>query len=122
MVDKSFMFYVLVIIASIYFFPIQDRVHKTYNDSFITINAIGKEVLLVDREPFEVQLDAWQKCTLKEDFLDLYPHFEDMKYFISQRIIADELQTYLYEKLDKIEHQFFSGQISAREAKKRLSR
>ena len=117
MVDKSFMFYVLIIIASFYFFPKSTDRIKNYDNSYQSVNNLGVEILVVDHEPLSIQKMAWNKSSLKDDFLEFFPHFEDMKYFISERIVGDALQAYLYKKLDELEHQFFSGTISSQKAK-----
>lgn len=117
MVDKSFMFYVLIIIASFYFFPKETDRIKNYDNSYLSINNLGVEILVVEYEPLSIQKTAWNNSQLKEDFIDFFPHFEDMKYFISERIVGDELQNYLYKKLDELEHQFFSGTISSQKAR-----
>jgi hypothetical protein len=51
----------------------------------------------------------------------LFPDFGDMKNFVKDRIIGDVLQRKLLTQVNSVEDKYFSGAITADQAKQELS-
>ena len=90
-------------------------------DKYKTVDSIGQDVLDVTNTPRSTQLAAWNASTIKDEFLDFFPAFDEMRLFLTDRIRGEELITTLTALIDDIEDKFFSGTISPDQAKKELS-
>jgi len=132
--DKSYLVFIAIGIGAIYFvtnfigdiqkeddiFRNDDyRVEHQY-DEYSTVDSIGQEILDVTGADRETQLAAWNKSLLKEDFLMLFPSFDEMKVFIKERVRGEALTSKLLDTVNKAEDEFFSGTLSAEGAKRRL--
>ena len=92
--------------------------HK-YNQ-YQSVDSIGQEILELTGVDSATQLAAWKESKLKDEFLDLFPDFSDMKRFVKERIRGDILQTKLSRLIDDVENKYFSGVINAEQAKREL--
>lgn len=57
----------------------------------------------------KTQLGAWNNSLLKDEFLDLFPDFTEMKNFINDRVRGKILKDKLTKTVTTIEDKFFSG-------------
>jgi len=133
--DKSLMIFIGIGIGFLYFITTfigdiqaEDDAYqnKDYNtkhlyDKYQTVDNIGQEILDLTGAPKSVQFSAWNDSLLKDDFLELFPDFSEMKLFVNDRIIGKELQNKLNHNLEGVEDKFFSGDMTAEQAKRELS-
>ncbi|WP_295420155.1 hypothetical protein [Sulfurovum sp.] len=132
--DKSLLIFILVGLGFLYLITnflgdIQKEDEKFQNkgyqqehryDQYHSVDSIGQEILnLVDADA-KTQIEAWQASALKQEFLELFPDFADMKRFVKERIRGDALQTTLLKHIDTVEGKFFSGAMTAEQAKRSL--
>ena len=89
-------------------------------DQYKTVDSIGQDVLDVTDAPQNIQLEAWNASTLKDEFLDFFPAFDEMRLFITDRVRGEELVNELTTLVDSIEDKFFSGDITTDQAKRKL--
>jgi len=133
--DKSLMIFIAIGIGALYLVTnfigdIQAEDEQYSNsgykqehiyDKYQTTDSVGQSILDVTGAPNKMQLDAWNHSMLKDDFLDLFPDFTEMKNFINDRLRGKILQDKLNKKVIEIEDKFFSGGITAEDAKRELS-
>jgi hypothetical protein len=132
--DKGFFLFVLFGMGFLYFVTnfigdIQedDEVYQNNEykqehkyDQYQHIDSIGQEILNLTGVDTQTQIAAWNASGLKQELLELFPDFGDMKRFVKERVEGDPIQTKLIEHIDRIEGQFFSGKINAEKAKQVL--
>ena len=133
--DKSFMIFVALGMGFLYFVTtfiggIQEEDdayrNKDYNqerqyDQYQSVDSIGQGILDLTGTDSKTQLGAWNSSMLKEEFLDLFPRFDEMKDFTKDRIRGKILQDKLTQTLNTIEDGFFSGTMDSEQAKRMLS-
>lgn len=133
--DKSLMIFIAIGMGFLYFvtsfvgdIQAEDDAYRnnSYNEEekynkYKTLDSIGQDILDVTGENAKMQLDAWNHSELKEEFLELFPDFSAMKEFVSDRLRGKILQGKLKSKINTIEDKFFSGGITAEDAKRELS-
>ena len=132
--DKGFLVFMAIGLGAVYMVinfigDIQEEDDKYSNndykiahqyDQYKTVDSIGQDVLDVTDASRDIQLKAWNTSTLKEEFLEFFPAFDEMKLFITDRLRGEELINTLTILVDDIEDRFFSGEITAEKAKKQL--
>ena len=132
--DKSFMVYLAIGIGFMYVITkyvgdiqAEDEVYRNdgYNEEmkyekYKTVDSIGQDILDLSGADASTQYAAWNKSQLKDEFLDIFPNFSEMKSFAKDRIRGKILQDKLINKLSDIEDRFFSGTVSAEQAKREL--
>jgi hypothetical protein len=133
--DKSFMIFVALGMGFLYFvttfigdIQAEDEAYqnKDYNqerkyDQYQSVDSIGQGILDLTGADAKTQLGAWNSSMLKEEFLDLFPRFDEMKDFANDRIRGKILQDKLIQTLNTIEDKFFSGTMDSEQAKRELS-
>jgi len=133
--DKSLMFFIAIGIGALYLvtnfigdIQAEDDAYSnnTYQqehiyDKYRTVDSVGQDILDVTGATAKIQLGAWNSSMLKDEFLDLFPDFSEMKNFINDRLRGKILQDKLTKKVTEIEDKFFSGGITAEDAKRELS-
>ncbi len=133
--DKSFFIFVSVAAVIMYFLigfigDVQKEETKYSNEGYIkdhlydeykSKDSIGRDVLNLLGADHKTQVAAWNESKLKKEFLLLFPDFQEMKKFSQERIIGEYLRKKLLSRINLVEDRFFSGHISAPEAKKELS-
>ena len=133
--DKSFFIYVLAAAAVIYYltgfigdvqedeakYSNEDYALKHKYDEYKGKDSIGRDILNLLGADHKTQVDAWNDSNLKVEMLFLFPDFEEMKKFSQERIIGSYLRNKLLTRINLVEDKFFSGKISAPQAKKDLS-
>jgi len=98
----------------------QYKVEHKY-DQYQKVDSIGQAILVFDNIDLKTQVAAWQASELKEEFLELFPDYTEMKKFIKDRTRGEALQAKVLKVIDNVEGKFFSGTLSAEQAKQMLS-
>ena len=129
--DKTFLVYLAVGIGFLYFInsyvgDIQAEDEKYSNseygqehkyDAYKGVDSIGRDILNLFGADSMTQVAAWNESNIKDEFLSLFPDFGEMKKFVDERINGDILSRKLLSKINLIEDKFFSGSITAEQAK-----
>jgi len=97
---------------------IEQEEHKY--DKYMSSDSIGRTILIVDGIDRKIQLEAWKYSSIRKDFLSFYPHFDEMKKIIQERVMTPNFKTYLLDKVKKVERDFLSGALDAEQAKRKL--
>ena len=133
--DKSLMIFIAIGMGFLYFITsfvggiqAEDDAYRNndYNqehiyDQYKMVDSIGQDILDLTGAQENVQIAAWNDSSLKDDFLELFPDFEEMKLFVSDRIVGEALQNKLNQKLQEVEDKFFSGSMTVEQAERELS-
>jgi len=133
--DKSLMIFIAIGVGFLYFvtsfvgdIQAEDEAYRnnSYNEEekynkYKAVDSIGQDVLDVTGANTNMQVDAWNHSALKEEFLAFFPDFSTMKEFANDRVRGDALKSKLNTKINTIEDKFFSGGITAEDAKRELS-
>ena len=134
--DKSFMVFIAVGLGFLYFITNfvgdiqkEDEVYRNndYNqehkyDQYLAVDSVGRNILKLSAADEATQKAAWNETVLREEYLSLFPDFEYMKTFLKERIKGEPLQTKLLKQLADVEEKFFSGGITADQAKEALDK
>ena len=132
--DKSLLVFIAIGAGFLYFITsfvgdIQEEDDKYQNieyqkkhmyDQYQSVDSIGREILDLTGLDAATQMAAWKKSRLKEEFLELFPDFSEMKKFIKERTRGDALQAELFKSVDEVESKYFSGTMNAEQAKRAL--
>jgi len=133
--DKTFLVFVIIGIGFLYFVTnfvggIQEE-DETYSnseysqehkyDKYKSIDSVGQNNLNFIGVDMPTQIAAWNASQLKEEFLALFPDFGDMKHFAKDRIVGEAFQAKLLAQIASVEDKFFSGSMTAEQAKQALS-
>jgi len=133
--DKSLFVFIAIGAAFLYFitnfigdiqkeddkFQNQEYKQKHKYDQYLSVDSIGQEILDVVGVDSATQVAAWNESRLKQEFLQLFPDFDEMKKFIKMRIRGEALQKKLYSTVDRVEGEYFSGTMNAEQANRALS-
>ena len=133
--DKSFFVFILIGLGFLYFITtfigdIQEDDEKYRNKGYIqehkydkyqTVDEIGQDILNLLGADVGTQVAAWNNSQLKDELITLFPDFGDMKNFVKDRIKGDALSTKLLAQIKSVEDKFFSGTMTADQAKQELS-
>lgn len=132
--DKAFLVYVAVGIGFLYFITsfvgdIQAEDEKYRNDGYNQehlydkykgVDSVGRDVLNLLGENPATQVAAWNESNLKNEFLDIFPDFEEMRKFAKERVNGKALNAKLQAQINSAEDKFFTGVVTAEEAKQQL--
>lgn len=94
---------------------------KHLYDKYKTVDSIGQDILDLTGADEKTQIGAWNESMLKDEFIELFPNFSEMKNFVEDRVRGKILKDKLLNTITKIEDQFFGGGITAEDAKRELS-
>ncbi len=133
--DKSFLVFVVIGLGFLYLTvnfvgDIQEDDEKYRNkgydqkhmyDKYQTVDSVGQEVLNLLGADAKTQIAAWNKTKLKDEYILLFPDFGSMKTFVNDRINGEVLKTKLLTQIKSVEDRFFSGDITADQAKQEFS-
>jgi len=133
--DKSLMIFIALGMGFLYFvtnfiggIQAEDEAYqnKDYNqerkyDKYQGVDSIGQGILDLTGADAKTQLAAWNNSMLKDEFLENFPNFDEMKHFVNDRIRGKLLQDKLNNTINTIEDKFFSGTMDAEQAKRELS-
>ena len=133
--DKSLMIFIAIGLGFLYFvtnfvgdIQAEDDVYANNEykqehkyDAYKTVDSIGQDILDLTGADAKTQLGAWNSSLLKDEFLENFPNFDEMKHFVNDRIRGKLLQDKLNNTINTIEDKFFSGTITAEQAKRELS-
>jgi hypothetical protein len=132
--DKSLFIFIMSGVGFLYFVTtfvgdIQAEEDKYQNKAYQeeekysqydTVDSVGDTVLDVTGADTATQLKAWEKSSIKNDFLDTFPDFSTMKTFAKERVRGEPLVTSLMKIINSVEDKYFSGTITAEQAKREL--
>jgi hypothetical protein len=132
--DKSLFIFIVIGLGFLYFITtfigdIQEEDDKYQNkgyqqehkyDQYQSVDSIGQTILDLTGADIKTQVAAWNTSQLKNEFLENFPDFSAMKTFVKERIRGDNLQIKLIKNIDNVENKYFSGTISAEQAKQTL--
>ncbi|MCD6212450.1 MAG: hypothetical protein J7J02_05635 [Sulfurovum sp.] len=133
--DKSFLIFIAIGLGFLYLTvnfvgDIQEDDEKYRNkgydqkhmyDKYQTVDSVGQEVLNLLGADAKTQIAAWNKTKLKDEYILLFPDFGSMKNFVNDRINGEALKTKLLTQINSVEDRFFSGSITADQAKQEFS-
>ena len=86
-------------------------------DKYRSKDSIGQETLNLLNADVKTQTEAWKHSGLRQEFLDLFPDFDNMKQFIEGRISGEPIKSKIIKKIDMIQDKYLSGSIQAEQAK-----
>ena len=132
--DKTLLIFIAIGVGFLYFvtnfigdIQAEDEVFRnnSYNEKekynkYNAVDSIGQDILDLTGANANIQVDVWNRSILKEEFLAFFPDFSTMKDFVNDRIVGDVLKNKLINKVNMIEDKFFSGGITAEDAKREL--
>jgi hypothetical protein len=132
--DKSFLIYLAFGAGFFYFITTfigdlekEDDKQYQYNKKqtkkyakYKTVDSVGQEVLDVTGSTLAVQIDVWHHSDLKNELISIFPNFSEMKFFISDRIVGEELENKLLQVVADVEDGVISGTMSIKQAKMKL--
>ncbi len=132
--DRSLLIFIAVGVGFLYFitnfvgeiqkeddkYQNQEYQQKHKYDQYKSVDSIGQEILELTGADAATQVAAWKESRLKQEFLALFPDFDDMKKFVKMRIRGDVLQAKLLKMIDDVEGKYFSGTMNAEQAKRAL--
>lgn len=133
--DKSLLIFIAVGMGFLYFitnfvgeiqkdddkYQNQEYQEKHMYDQYQGFDSIGQKILDLTGADAATQIAAWKESKLKHEFIALFPDFGEMKKFVKERIRGNILKTKLLKTLDDVESKYFSGTMSAEQAKRVLS-
>jgi len=93
--------------------------NETYKE-YLSTDSVGQSILDVSGEDEALQMSAWNNSELKDEFLELFPDFAEMKNFIDDRIRGEKFKNKLIQEMNAIENEFASGHIGVEEAKRKF--
>jgi len=101
----------------------QNEEYKERNQfsKYQTTDSIGRSILDLTGVDSSTQLKAWNKSNLKNEFIAVFPDFDEMKKFVKERTRGEALQNKLRKTINTVENGYFSGTMSAEEANRMLS-
>ncbi|RLA71439.1 MAG: hypothetical protein DRG09_00250 [Epsilonproteobacteria bacterium] len=131
--DKSFMMFIAIGIGFLYFvtnfvgelqeddsLQNSEYTEKHKYDAYQSADSIGREILDMTGASASVQVAAWNKSKLKDEFLMLFPDFSEMKIFAQERVRGTVLQEKISQSIDNVENEYFSGTLNTEGAKRAL--
>lgn len=134
MIDRNFIIFLAIGIGSIYYLTnmvddldrekekrekAEEAVNKYVYNKF---DNVGRQILDVyDLSPDE-QIYQWHNSIIKPLFLEDFPNFIAMKGFVEDRVHGEYLKTRLFQKIESVEKQYFSGSLDPERAKKELGK
>ena len=89
-------------------------------DQYQKVDSIGQAMLVFDNVDAKTQIAAWHVSELKQEFLELFPDYSEMKKFVKERTRGDALQAKVLKVIDNVEGKFFSGALDTEQAKQML--
>ena len=100
----------------------QEKAMISGDKSNYTVDAQGNEVLKLDTLSYQEKKNLWKHSLLKEDMLELFPRFSEIKYFIENHIEDDgAFKEALLEHVEGVELKYIGGTLTGESAKSTLS-
>ena len=127
--DKSLLFYIIVgmgfaHIVTSFVGGIQDRDDKSPKEGGVAqynrIDSVGDTALALTNVDPAMPLTVWHKSSMKDDSLDLFPNFIEMKMFVKEKIKGKMIVSKKKKKIKDKEGKYFSGEVTAEQAKREL--
>ena len=132
--DKSLLIFMAIGLGALYFVTnfigsIQEE-DDTYRnndykishqyDKYQKRDSIGQPILVFENESEKIQIAVWQASGVKQEFLELFPQYMEMKKFVKERTNGASLQAKVLKLIDNVEGGFFAGTLNTEQAKQKL--
>ncbi len=132
--DKSLFIFILIGLGALYLvtnfigdIQEEDDAYKNNDyqishqyDQYKKVDSIGQAILVFENVDEKTQIAAWQASYVKQEFLELFPDYPEMKKFVKERTVGKALQNKILKVIDEVEGAFFSGTLSPDGAKQKL--
>jgi len=132
--DKSLLVFILIGVGALYLvtnfvgdIQAEDDAYRNNDykvehqyEQYQKVDSVGRSILEASNADEKTQIAAWNASTVKIEFLELFPHYTEMKTFVKERVRGDALRKKLIRTIDDVEGKFFSGSMSAEQAKRAL--
>ena len=132
--DKSLLIFIAIGLGALYLVTnfigdIQEEDDNYKNNQYVVehkynqyhkVNSIGQTILVFDNVDVKTQIAAWHASELKQEFLELFPDYSEMKKFVKERTRGDALQAKVLKVINDVEGKFFSGTVNTEQAKQML--
>lgn len=129
--DKSLLVYLLIGIGFLYMsiWLIDGSMYRAnYSDNKSVVeyktyeskDSVGQIVLRVSGLEENKQIDIWNASTVREEWLEFFPDFAEMKLFIEDRVEGAYIKKRLGILIDTVEGSYLSGHITIDTAKQML--
>ena len=89
-------------------------------DRFVRMDDTGESILDVSEAPENVQTEAWNNLSFKDDMAELFPDFDTMRTFVRNKVKGEPLKSKLLKKIKDVEDAFLSGRMPSEDAKEAL--
>jgi hypothetical protein len=96
----------------------EEEAHKY--DKYMSVDSIGRDIIVVDALDRDTQIKVWNRSEVRDEFLDFFPEFDEMRKIIKERVSAEDFREYLIDKVDSVETSFLNGDITSDDALKKL--
>jgi len=133
--SKNFMIIMIIGVGGLYFLTnvigeIKDsnsnlqsdnyRENNKYN-KYYSSDSIGQDIIDATLADNQTQLEAWRHSSLKVDFIELFPNFDEMKIFIKERVRGTYLINRLNSLINNVEEKYLGGSINVESAKRDIN-
>ena len=133
--SKNFMIIMIVAVGGLYFLTnvigdIKDSNSNLQSDDYRETNkynkyylsdSIGQDIIDATLADNQTQLEAWRHSSLKVDFIELFPNFDEMKIFVKERVRGTYLINSLNNLLNDVEEKYLAGNINMESAKRDIN-
>ena len=91
-------------------------------ESNYIVDVNGKKVLQLQTLSMQEKKSLWNKSTLKNEILELFPDFTEIKYLINNQIEDDDglFKQELLNHIDSVQEEYIGGSLSEEQVKERL--
>jgi len=88
--------------------------------AYYTTDLLGDPLLNLRGVSIESARAIWRSSPMRKEMLEKFPDFEEIKMYIDNRLSPSDFKNYLLKRVDEIEGDYLSGNISAESAKSQL--
>ena len=102
--------------------------HKLSDDTSVLMQnntgstIYGGQTLAFNNLSLKKKKLLWSSSSVKEEMLELFPDFMEMKTFIEENIEDDIFKNDLLKKIDDVEFKYIGGSMNTQSAKSALSK
>jgi hypothetical protein len=96
------------------------NINSNTDSSLIGKNIIGQTTINLGTTTEAKQGEVWKNSSFHSEFMELFPDFSAMRDFVKDRVLGDDFQKKLIDKIDSVEDDFYSGKIGRDVAIKNL--
>ncbi len=89
-------------------------------DQYQSTDSIGRKILYFTGDHPDQEMAAWNRSSLKQEFLEIFPDFKYLKLFVKERTRGEHFQQRHLRNIEEVEGEFLSGEITAEQAKRKI--